>query len=1730
MSRVTHRQQQWKSVNSGASTPQPLISSTNPATTTVTTTATTTTTTTTTTSKGSIPNNNTRKPQQFADNESGKKKSGDALPGIAGPASAKALRFGRRIYSKVSGESGTQSNISDKQTENRAQLAQTVAAHLLKAALDRQPNVLPVFSNDPETHTPYMLPKDEALMRPEKKLLMTPCLGLAASANAITLKSSCFPTLPDEAARRLEKERSLNRVLFSWWETRNACRQNEDTIANVEEELRGPLWDCFKQFLTEEEGRAMHELKQNQKTTFPGKLYSKWGEFDGELTTKSGLKTLTGKGAISLESEAVVANLPSSDRGISMPLELYERLFQTVMNRVHRRFLMLLRCQGCSNTDDTNTSLQSSLQCNTYIQFLLTSEIEMIEAGERVSNYNDAIPSYLPLVSLPEERCFRPLLAAETAFSVALLWRILDQTKSMVPGMAWALELFTKYLLPHVYENFTPSEKLLPTAGAIGEQVEQLHSLQLNLIRQRSMKTATVQAKEDVRYLETFMKSWAWRTWRQSAVGEKRRGVALMRLESIFKRLHNAIRLQKTFREWRLTAKEGRFKSQLDEIERKYNSFLTGAQHAARRVQFFPEFTEGMDILPSVVMPDKNKFVAIKLAETAQHTKGQKKTQNLISEAKKKEEELEDELKQNEDSLPSTQKPTQLTPKESGINSDSFSPTDMEQAKTRWEYVDDSNNKRMQPSDMKPIPQTFMTSIKQENNNSSEGTALQKRAVETFEGMLQKLEEMEKISGYLRQEIAIQNRLIQKLERENNSLKGRATELEQALFNSEEKRLHFCNLVQERELDVRELERRIAQLKSRVRCQQQRPWQRTVMRVVGEMCGASTTASEYSDDRRVARNMKTSPVETNDISNNSNRRISLPVPLHSTTTLPTGRRLASGDATSSRGEDAATTPNLSSAVIPVDNERVDRDNGDEVPELAPGAEEERLFGKIAPLVISSTRYMPDAQTILRDWANNCLDDLESLDDLKGGALSTRFHNFSEEVRSGVLISRLLFYLALPRYQNKTAVAHTTIEGTGKRLSENLDFTEQRRQLLMQHNVQLEAPFPTYSECFGDLLNLKPSGRMSLLLQFATELIEGPEQLGDEYIQKRMNRIREAAIKATEMTLPPAADRVEMMEVVDPYALARGDRSAAITLISLLYVRFAHPFNHKAKQSAMVEREAMLYLLSNGTYLRQQHSGGASLSEEGGKEETTEKTESSDTPITRELLSQLEEEERSPWQLFLKYCQPLISTMAHPFILRGNFWPSVAFDSPELAQMLGALGVALHRSLEVHRWHIIVSCLVPVNTYSSLSRGIFTGRRASPSALQVGLEREGDWVFAVDMPCIKKVFHQREGVIRQAIENGTMKRDNAWHDDEWRNEGYFTEMDKSYLMKAFGNCGNDLLQLFLRRSTLSSSCAMPSLDLGGWRLLWIDTGLVIPDDPEGSRVDLEQLTSIFYSVATTLMETRKESKVTELHMDEWNSQPLPLFVNELYYPDFLAAVVLLTHEMFPPLDPNTDGSTESITWLGDGLSQLIFKLVAPKLLSCGLEDPLVIVRGIRSSIKTEQVLIRYNKALMTIFHSYCKEVCGVSGMEREQLLHMLRDAMLTSTEISQNLIYELFQPFSVNKKSEEALREEKRREQDARPRDMPVQRRRGNVSILDPNSDQPMLTGRNKEFCVLLYDGFVDFLCVLCHFKQPNPLIPFDQRMETFLRRGLLRPLSHRNDVLASIMSNEKRQSKPESAS
>ncbi|SCU70792.1 uncharacterized protein TEOVI_000236700 [Trypanosoma equiperdum] len=1581
---------------------------------------------------------------------------------------------------------------AEAERKRRTQLTQKVAANLMKSALNQQPDLFPAFVGDREDQGPAMLRGSDVVSKPTKKLLMVPCLGLAAGVNAMGGCSVKYATSSTESKRIIERERAANETLFSMWESRNAIREEFAEIATMEENLRTPLWNNFRRALTEEEAIMMREVERMQ---------SDVAEERKKYETSHATQAPLSVGGVRCPKYAPWGYTVSG-RGVAFPLRLYERLFNRVITGMHRHLLILLKGKVSEDVYGISMSLSSSPSTSRSLGAMLRSQIKLSAACasprrvQRDEEVEDASESHPPAASIPNDLCFGPVLTAETSLSVALLWRILDQAKSLSPGISWALQLYTKYILPHVYENFALREEHLPWSGALGEQVDQLSALPLNLLRYRNMETSATQAKGDVRYMEEAMKRWAWRTWRQSMLEKRRRELGAAVLDKIFKRLHNAKQLQKCFSQWRIVTKEGCFTTGLEDVNQKYNTFVVEAKHAARDMQLFPCLEEKA-VGPSPAVVDQSKFVALKLAETATHTRPKAKadsggkSEGVESEAEKGEGDkaVDGEQAGWKQSLENMQTPTRV----------------WEQTATPSGFLSISINNSATP-------------MKWLEGSCSAGTAARNQVSAIFDTMLRKLYDMEKISGHLREGIAVQNRIIQKLERENESLKEKVYSLEESLRESEEMRLHYCNIVQERELDIRELERRNTQLKSRLRCQEQRPWQRTVLRVIGDICGASTALSELVDDSRgsrqkqASRKVCTSPVPA------------LPSSGNSVVTNASSKTTSCGDRVGSAGQrQRGQSP---TGEVEEDDYRKGMSRLSSGP---PGAEAERLYGKLAPIVLSSTRFMPDSQTILRDWANNCLDDLESLDDLKGGALSTRFYSFSQEARSGVLLSRLLFYLALPRYQNKTATDANNLGQHGG--NEGRNFPEQRRRLLMHERVQLETPFPTYSDCFGDLLSMKSVNRMSALLHFARELLASGGQPGDAMVQKRMDHIYDLTLKAVGMTPPPPVDRVDLHEIIDPHALARGDTSATITLVALLYVRFSHPFNHKAKQSAVIERDAMMYLLSKGTYTQSTDSTKSDspvpLSDSQADDQLP--LEDEGKHLARKFLAQLEEDERSPWQLFLKHCQPLINTMAHPYILRGNFWPSTAFDSPDLAYMLGTLGLALQRSLQEHRWHIILSCLVPVRTYSGMSRGIYTGGRSSVAALQAGLYRVGDWVFPDELPCIRAMFRDREAAIRAAVGTGVLKCVGEWTEDEWNTEGFFTTKNKGSLLKSFETCGSDLMQLFLQRAKLSHTCAMPAIDLGSWRLLLMDVGLVSPDDPETSLLDLEQVTNIFCMVMSSLVDVDTRLEEPNPADAGYSTMPLSYFSDEMFFPEFVAALVLLIHEMYPSVYRGGGGEGENeseptITWLGDALRDFHFRQVVPHQVGETMIRPSSIMKAIRANARAHEVLVRHNKVLQVLHTTYSRDICGLVGIEKDQVVQMLRDAALTSSEISQSVITDLFKACCVSKKVDEALLEERRRENDSRPRDVPVVRRRGNVSILDPTLEGASAT-KVKEFFLLLYDGFLEFLCVLCHFNQPNPLIPFEQRLEKFLMKGVFRPLAHRSEGLAMVMSQHLPQSK-----
>lgn len=1339
---------------------------------------------------------------------------------------------------------------------------------------------------------------------------------------------------------------------------------------------------------------------------------------------------------------------------------------------------------------------------------------------------------------------------------------------------------------------------------------------------------------------------------------------------------------------------------------------------------------------------------------------------------------------------------------------------------------------------------------------------LQLKAGNTFEGMLVRLQKMEEVCQYLRSEIGVQSKMLRRVEQERDAVRERNKQLEEELLRVTEERLLASNLVQEKQFLLQEKDRRLMQLKSRLRAHRNRPWQRVVMRVVGGVCEASTFQSEAMDERRVRRDQKPDAPE-------------------------------SFPAAVTRGVNWRDTPTEDEDDLEQQEHTSTRQQ-----------EEEQLFGKLAPLVLSSTSSLPDATLILRDWANACLDDLEGLDDLKGGALSVRFTTFSEEARNGILISRLLFYLALPRYLQRTARREDEKGGApDHEFLSGTNYPDRRRQLLRKQNVQLDAPFPVFSECFGDLLTMRPSERMTLLLQFASELISGSDTVANDTVEHQRQSLYRAISSMTDLSLPPPSGRIELQEVIAPHGLALGERASVVTFMALLYIRFAHPFNHKCKQSAEMEKAAILHLLSGGVHrytpgVAGPHKGGPSGA--GGEDREAGGT-IPPIGVEEEIIMQLEDEDKSPWQLFKERCLPIFGSAAHPFLLRGNFWPSDAFDSPQLCQLLGQLGLSLHHSLELHRWHILMCCLVPVMTYSGISRGVFTGPRASPLALRVGLEGEGQWSVPLRCTAFLKMYQRRVKIMYQEWMAGRLTKEDLMGDSKggaltpppfpspppapppslvppissdedapsfprlsnkevgeregkaekgwstpiidvestevtsslfssplvipsWKNplamdtdrgspfgslpsppppplltsssggssvprgvapgQGYgvsdmsegrvsnvLLEREEQRLLDAIQFTSQDLLTLFLRRSTLSAELALPTLHLSGWRLLCVDLKLLssVPEEDDLVPLSYDVASKIFFDavmslneVARSVTDTVSTSKLSSLTLSAHSAgvfgtsdgelqstgatnlpsqsfrpraqtifakvaygkpstdplakrgsvvapsntyaiSPIPPVSEEMTFTAFVMAMVMLANELFPCLvgdegDPyagdedvgggsagvlegseqrfrtlpssamgieregtvsRTSQKTSTKKWTsstlnapsdvtprdkrrpsgslslnsssdfklerekptgtpvslggsshgiktsggkwsreplvpspprmssgsfahakGRGVSpdgiggrkpfaspeQLLFKAEERgkstrrrpvRLLGESLErlmlhyipnvageilndESQAVIHRLTMGAATQEVLARFSPAIILVFDAYSKDVYGAAGMEKDDLLQLLRDAMLTSTEISSFLIFEIFQHCCVTRHQceEEALA--KRREIDGKPRDgrrhnprsviiIDNRDRRGRSPIGAGGANERGGSGQSsgaatavrREVDVLVYEGFIRFLCVLCHIKQPNPLIPFSLRLDTFLRRSVLRPLCSHVENLAPVLNTFK---------
>lgn len=1564
--------------------------------------------------------------------------------------------------------------------------------------------------------------------------------------------------LPSGAAHLGKDEASLHAIssvtnktnkvddknLMEWWTQRQKIRQQRVEDEKLSLFVAFSLHDVVRSTLSTEEAAVIEQIR------------NEYGRLAGTVapSTRSS----------SIHKNPSNEELEGTKRGVVLPYDSLRNIFQKVRVKIYSTTSTVLRMYPSSQIKDNPLDRES---VDEEVKEGTLSIVVLLESQEHLREEIQK-GNFLPTcVSLPPERILAPCLSYETATSVAMLWKILEQLRRDIPGAAFGLELFEHFILPHIYESFTQYSRMLPTHGGLSEQIAQLASVPLRMESARLAIAAHQQSKEDTQYIEYALKHFTVRDWRRNVHSIRKRDAYVKNTVSLISRLREKRLLQKVFSMWRY---EGRNQSN--------EEYLGNIQHE------FVRFITGLESSPATALTEKNeptcintRMVATQLASTAFHKRRKKEVEssNLLVNVSGSPNSI---LRAHPETpkISASQLPGAPTGSKifltSGEATSGSSVTFESDAVTQTKDLLASNT-GIGGLHLETYPSFQGSPIMSQREHSeirfpTELHNLQLKAGNTFESMLHKLHEMQEVTNYLREEIGVQFGMLKKVERERDSLRERNKQLEQELLRLTEEKLHSDNLVQEKQFMIQDRDRRIVQLKSRIRAHRNRPWQRVLLRVVGEMCNVSTHISETLDNVRIRQDQKLELVEVS--------------------------KIASG----------------------LGLEEDDELDEDKPYEPSQHNEEERLFGKLAPIVLSSTYPLPDALIILQDWANACLDDLQELDDLKGGVLSTRFTTFSEEARNGILLSRLLFYLSLPRYLQRTAnqaQAKTTEEEVS-----GTNYSDRRRHLLERFNVQLDTPFPVYPEVFGDLLGMRPSDRMSLLLQFASELMAGCDVLSNDTLQVTRQQLYEIIAAKTDLQAPPPACRVELQEVVDPHALALGERASVVTFIALLYTRFAHPFNHKCRQSAEFEKAAILHLLSSGSY-------HLNMPNEERKQAGDSMAFTED-----DLIRHLDDEDKSPWYLFRERCLPVFGTAAHPFLLRGNFWPSDAFESPQLANILGELGMALNRSLQLHRWHVVMSCLVPVMTYSGLSRGVFTGPRASSQALRVGLERAGEWNVPLWCSGLMKVYKRRAEMLASALEGGLVSESQLLPNADLPGQDVlenvkmppmdeksgdilsvdifpgsyvlpspgketspiknqetapFTmlsliEREAKEVMRAIHISSSDLITLFLRRSTLSAELALPTLTLSGWRLLLTDLELLgkSPEAEAKAPLGMDTATNIFVESVMALNDMSNALR-SESSNSQGSSEPaevlpqrsgekkritsadgrvsvvsLPKTTNDMTFSGFLVGLTLLSNVIFPientlrdievlsdlpsALRRFSDGSlmsshsysskksksihvesvTEPIAFtfsLGESLLRLLKTSSIGAAKDVLSDEPRAVIHRLTMGMSTQEVLARYNTAVILVYNAYSKDVYGLAGMEKDDLLQLLRDAMLTSTEISPYLVFEVFQHCSVVRNGDDEEGATRRREIDGKPRDGRRRTPRA-VTIVEKPA-----TRSKREIEVLSYEGFIEFLCVLCCFKQPNPLIPFWQRLDVFLRRYVLRPLCQRVQNLATQLNSNK---------
>jgi hypothetical protein len=310
--------------------------------------------------------------------------------------------------------------------------------------------------------------------------------------------------------------------------------------------------------------------------------------------------------------------------------------------------------------------------------------------------------------------------------------------------------------------------------------------------------------------------------------------------------------------------------------------------------------------------------------------------------------------------------------------------------------------------------------------------------------------------------------------------------------------------------------------------------------------------------------------------------------------------------------------------------------------------------------------LPNPLDLLRDWGNRCLHELTTMEK---GALNqwNNISDFSSEMRDGMVLARLLYYLSLPRYEKGNEGSYLP-EASRTALAN-------RQRLLAGDKTQCIPPFPPFQDSFSDIMRQPHVLRFTVLIDFATQLLSGAAT-NSAAPGRRSSRSGSLSSPFGGQQGPLPTPSYPLSSVVSAVDLADGNRNSIITFLAILYCTFAHPFNHKAESELQEERNEIKGICERVKALTIAGAGGAQM---------------------------LDPDEAEDQYQILQSLQPPLCSEAHYSLLQGYFWPDSAISSCETMKAFISTIVALQQSMEVHKWHVALATLMPLSVSSALFR-------------------------------------------------------------------------------------------------------------------------------------------------------------------------------------------------------------------------------------------------------------------------------------------------------------------------------------------------------------------------------------------------------------------------------------------